>query len=124
VISTIIDESLEAIVEVQLLDAAGASHFVEPLIDTGYNGYLSLPTRTVLDLGFPHLLRFRAELADGSQQVVHSYEGRVSWLEVERTIEIDALDAQPLLGMALLNNCLVGMEVWTGGRVTIAPRAS
>lgn len=33
------------------------------------------------------------------------------------------LDAEPLLGAAMMNECRLTVDFWEGGRVTIEPRA-
>jgi hypothetical protein len=58
-------------------------------------------------------------LADGSETVFDVYEGTAMWDRRVRRIAVDAADADPLVGMALLAGYELMMQVRSGGKVTI-----
>jgi clan AA aspartic protease len=59
--------------------ASGQPHEVEMVIDTGFNGFLTLPPALIAALGLRWLCRQQAELADGSVQAFDVYVAPVDW---------------------------------------------
>ena len=74
---------------VRLLRCGPSGHQprVRLLIDTGYNGWLSLPPALVTQLGLAWQDRGRAELADGRETVFDVYEATVVWDRRRRLVE-------------------------------------
>ena len=102
--------------------AAGAHpHTVEVVIDTGFNGFLTLPPALITALGLQWLCRQQGQLADGSVLAFDVYVATVDWEGQPWAVEVEAADAQPLLGMALLQGSELRMLVLSGGPVTISP---
>ena len=48
-----VNANLEAVVAIPLQGPAGQTQEVDAVIDTGFNGYLTLPPTMVADLGCP-----------------------------------------------------------------------
>jgi clan AA aspartic protease len=94
---------------------------VETVVDTGFNGYLTLPPALIGVLGLPWLCRQQGQLADGSLLPFDVYVATVDWHGQPRAVEVEAADAQPLLGMALLQGSELRIQVMPGGAVTITP---
>jgi clan AA aspartic protease len=92
---------------------------LEAIIDTGYTGALTLPQHVIEALGLPFRGYGRALLADGSERLFASYEAIVEWDGQLRRMMVDAAEADPLLGMTLLQGDELTMQVITGGSVTI-----
>lgn len=99
--------------------AGGEEREVEAVIDTGFNGFLTLPPEQVAALALPRLGSGRAILANGSEAVFDIHEVTVRWDGQLITVEADACGACPLVGMALLEGYKLRIEVVDGGRVTI-----
>ena len=59
--------SLEAVVTIALQGPAGQVEEVNAVIDTGFNGYLTLPTMIVADMELPVVGEGEAVLADGQR---------------------------------------------------------
>lgn len=97
----------------------GQAHEVETVIDTGFNGFLTLPPAIIAALGLPWLCRQQGELADGSIQTFDVYVATVDWHGQSRSVEVEAADSQPLLGTALLQGPELRVQVKPGGTVTI-----
>jgi|SRR5215831_1505566 len=109
----------EARIKITVDSPAGYEFMTEAIIDTGFNGFLTLRPEQISRLGLPRIGRGRALLANGSQAVFHIYEVRVQWNEQFLTVEVDAADSEPLVGMALLEGNDLDIEVRDGGRVMI-----
>ena len=115
----VVSAHLEALVHLTVRGPGGQEQEIETVIDTGFNGALSLPPAHIDDLGLPWRRRGRALLADGSESVFDIYEATIIWDGAPRRIAVDAADTDPLLGMALLYNYELTVQVVAGGRVMI-----
>ncbi len=114
-----VNTALEAIIPLLLQDVNGLTHQIEAVIDTGFSGFLTLPPARIAALGLPWLCRQQGVLADGSVQVFDVYSATVIWDGRPRTVEVESIDATPLIGMALLHRHDLTMRVESGGVVTI-----
>lgn len=112
-------KSDEGRIRLKVKGLRGREQEVEAVIDTGYTASLTLPPAIVAALG----LRWQSvdcfTLADGSECIFDVYEAKVVWDGKSRTILVDAADADPLVGMALLSGYELKMQVRPHGKVTI-----
>ena len=92
---------------------------VTAVVDTGFDGWLSLPPALIVRLGLPWRRRGRALLADGSETVFDIYDATVDWDRHRLRIPVDETDTVPLVGMALLDGYELNVQVRAGGKVTI-----
>ena len=122
-ITGVVSADREATIRLSIRTPDGEELEVELVIDTGFNGWISLPSTLVSELGLPWRRRGRGELADGSETIFDIYEATIVWDGQLRRVWVDEIDAAPLLGMALLDAHELMIQVWTGGSVTIATRA-
>jgi clan AA aspartic protease len=88
-------------------------------VDTGFNGWLSLPPDLIAQLNLRWKRRGRAVLGDGSECVFDVYEAVVIWDGDLLTIPVDEADSEPLVGMSLMEDYQLLVEVFEGGRVEI-----
>lgn len=109
----------EGIIQVSLRGPTGRMLHVEAVVDTGFDGYLCLPPTIVAQLRLPWDRTGEAILADGSESEVEIYNGTVLWDGRILSVPVDEVDAEPLVGMALLEGYELKMEIRTGGKVTI-----
>ena len=109
----------EAIISFTLRGPAGQTRDIEAVIDTGYNGFLTLPTATVEDLQLPFLGPSRATLANGAVEAFNVHDATILWDGQLRDIEADATGSVPLVGMLLLDGHDLNIHVREGGRVVI-----
>ncbi len=72
------------------------------VIDTGFTGFLSLPTSLIKELDLSWCYRDRATLGDGSEVLFDIYDAMVILGGQYREIEINAAETEPLLGMSML----------------------
>jgi clan AA aspartic protease len=92
---------------------------VAAVVDTGFDGYISLSRAVISELGFRFHRRGRAVLADGSEIIFDVYEATVIWDGEPRRVEVDEADTDPLVGMGMLEGYELTVEVVTGGAVAI-----
>ena len=69
----------EAFLELEVHGNEKHLHRGEVLIDTGFNGYLTLPARLVPDLNLTFTGHRRGTLADGSVTRLNVYLARIDW---------------------------------------------
>ena len=110
----------EARVRLVVQGGEGRAAEVDAVFDTGFTEHLSLPQGTIDMLGLPFVRREDTVLSDGSIIECAIYRGVVIWDGRERTVEVQASEGDPLLGMSLLLDHLVTLPVVDGGLVTIA----
>ena len=92
---------------------------VDAVIDTGFTGFLSLPSAIVTELDLPWSYRERATLGDGSETLFDIYEASAIWDGQYRDIEINVAETEPLLGMRMLRGYRLQIDAIAGGLVTI-----
>ena len=115
-----VNQALEATIPMAVQGVSGQPLTIEPLIDTGFNGFLTLPPDLVASLGLPWKVRQEGLLADGSTRTFDVYAAIVIWQGKPRIIEVEAAGLGPLLGTALLSGHAVSLQIIPGGTVTIA----
>jgi clan AA aspartic protease len=92
---------------------------VDTVIDTGFNGFLSLPSAIITTLDLPWSASDLVTLGDGSQTLFDIYTATVIWDGQYREIDIAASETEPLLGMALLYGYRLQVDNVEGGIVKI-----
>jgi clan AA aspartic protease len=120
-ITGVVTADREAIISLLVRGPAGQRQRIEAVIDTGFDGWLSLPPALISSLGLPWRRRGLALLADGSDTVFDIYEGAVVWNRRLRRIPVDEAEVAPLVGMSLLNGHELNVQVRARGKVTINP---
>ena len=118
-ITGVVTPFYEATIRLIVRGPTGQEHAIEAVIDTGFDGTLSLPLADITALGLPWRRRGRALLADGTESVFDIYEATVVWDGRPRRVAVDAADIEPLVGMRLLNGYELTMQVVVGGQVRI-----
>ncbi len=115
-----VNADLEPLLRLTVQDAGGQPHDVEAVIDTGFNGFLTLPPPLIAALGLPWIYPQPGQLADGSVLAFDVYMATVDWHGQTRSVEVEAVEAKPLLGMALMEDSELRIQVVPNGSVTIA----
>lgn len=110
---------IEAVVNLVVLGPKRQQLAVEGVIDTGFSGDVTLPASVISSLGLTWLGRESGILADGSADLFDVYSAVVLWDRKLRSVEVQAADTQPLVGMNLLRGHSLYMEVTDGGRLEI-----
>lgn len=91
---------------------------IEFAVDTGFNGFLSLPASAVAALGLPFRYDLRARLADDSETILPVHDAVILWHGVELPVLVLATGRRPLLGTALLDGAEFFARFEENGSVT------
>ena len=111
----------EAVIELEIVSSDQKIERVEAVIDTGFNGYLTLPSDLVNRLKLQLAGNRRATLGDGNTVVLDVYLAKVIWHGREREVLVLQAEGGPLVGMSLLYRNRVILTIVNGGDVTIDP---
>ena len=123
-IEGVVNAAYEAIVPLAVRGPAGRLRDIEAVIDTGYNGFLTLPPMVVSELGWPFVTSGQAILADGGEATFDIHSVTVFLDGQPRDVDVYVSDTAPLIGMRLLDGHGVCVDVESGGRVVIEPRTT
>ena len=115
----IVNSRTEAIIRLSVRATDGREQEIEAILDTGFNGSLTLPPELIATLGLEWRTRGMVMLANGAEDSCDIYAGAVMWDGSLRNILIEAADTDPLVGTALLYGHDVHVQVIQGGRVVI-----
>lgn len=118
-ITGIVTDECEAVIRLRVRGPSGREREIEAVIDTGFNGWISLPVALISALDLPWRRRGLALLADGSESVFDMYDATLIWDGRPRRVAVDAANTAPLVGMALLDGCEMNLQIRAGGAVTI-----
>lgn len=114
-----VNENREAIVQLAVLGDNQQSQGIRAIIDTGYTGFLTLPSTVITTLGLPWYMQQEGILGDGSLRMFNVYEAAVIWDGQVRSVEINESETDPLVGMGLLEGYELKVQGVAGGLVTI-----
>jgi clan AA aspartic protease len=114
-----VNSNIEAIIPLEVVGQISRQQ-VDAVIDTGFTGFLILPPSLVANLNLAWIGREPGVLADGNVNYFEVYRGTVSWDGQQRSIELQAANTQPLVGMALLEHHALHVEVVAGGSVIVS----
>jgi clan AA aspartic protease len=109
----------EAVVQLAVFGENQQRQGIKAIIDTGYTGFLTLPSTIITTLGLTWYMQQEGILGDGSLCVFNVYEASVIWDGQIRTIETNESEADPLVGMGLLEGYELKIQAVAGGLVTI-----
>jgi predicted aspartyl protease len=98
-IAGFVNVELEPIVSLSIRRADGKIFTQDAIVDTGFNGWLSLPSDLIAELNLKWKRRGRAILGDGSECIFNVYEAVVFWDDTLLTIPVDEADSESLVGM-------------------------
>ena len=119
-ITGMVNADIEAVILLVVVGPDRQQRTVDGVIDTGFSGDLTLPTAVIASLDLTWLGREPGILADGSTDLFDVYSAVVLWDGQPRSIEVEAANTQPLVGMNLLHRHSLLMEVVNGGPVQIS----
>lgn len=92
----------------------------ECVVDTGFEGDLTLPRSLVAKLErlSPYETRSFA-LADGSLRELLICYIELQWDDEPRSVEVLVTDGHPLLGMVLMDGLYIGIDNHSGGEAVV-----
>ena len=114
-----VDGRRQAWVPVEPIKSDGGVQSVNAVIDTGFNGYLTLPLEVIESLGFLRDDLISVRLAGGVTARRRTWNGQVLWHGRIRSIQVIESPGVPLLGMFLLADSEITIRVRVGGAVVI-----
>ena len=122
-IEGVVNAAYEPVVTLVVRGPSGQTSQIEAVIDTGFTGYLTVPTSLAMELELDFRGTGWAILADRSETTFDVYDAAVLWDGQPRYVEADAADATPLVGMRMMARHNLNMDVEDGGRVVIEAKA-
>ncbi|CAN1212291.1 Clan AA aspartic protease [Tumidithrix helvetica PCC 7403] len=118
-IAGIVSADFEPIISLSICSSDGKVYTQDAIVDTGFNGWLSLPPDLISQLDLSWKRRGRAILGDGSECVFNVYEAILVWDGDYLTVPIDEADSEPLVGMSLMEGYQLIIQVFEGGNVEL-----
>lgn len=116
----VVNADFEPIVPLSIRRSDGKVFTQNAIVDTGFNGWLSLPSDLIAELNLQWKRRGRAILGDGSECVFNIYEAVLVWDGNLLRIPVDEADSEPLVGMSLMEGYQLMVQVFEGGRVELS----
>jgi clan AA aspartic protease len=92
---------------------------VEFVVDTGFEGFLTLPPDVIAELGLNYVARIDANLADNSTIAANACFINILWNSIERDIVVLELGSRPLIGTALLEDYHLSIDFCDGDMVLV-----
>jgi clan AA aspartic protease len=114
-----VERAREALIDLSLHEPGGGTLFIMAAIDTGFDGYLTLPPDLIQALAAPLIGIGRAILADGRPTLLPVHEVTLDWDGRPLTIEANAAVTTPLVGMLLMRGYELRIQVSDPGRVQL-----
>ena len=115
----VVNSGLEIRVQLPILDGNGVEQMIDAVLDTGFNGAVTLPAALIASLRLPWLTRGQVRFGNGSVEWIEYYKGTIVWDGVHRRVRVQAIDGSPLIGMSLLAGYDLRARVVLGGDVQI-----
>ena len=113
-----VNQNCEAILPVVVKNDT-KTQLVDAVIDTGFSGFLTLPSGVIAALDLTWKGRDVATLGDGTSCIFEVYIAAVIWDGQYRTLDINESETVPLVGMRLLRGYDLHIQTIEGGSVTI-----
>jgi clan AA aspartic protease len=109
----------EAILPIIIGGQTGGWQSTDAAIDTGFNGFLTLPSEIINNLKLPWNASDIVTLGDGSETLFDLYAATIIWDGQYREIDVAESETEPLIGMALLYGYKLQIETIKGGLVRV-----
>lgn len=111
----------EAVIPLTLCGNSEQRVQVHAVVDSGFNGYLTLAPASIREFGFPFHGFGTATLGDGHDVPMRKFVGSAVWFGLDRRIIVLEADGSPVVAMAMLKGCRLTVDVVEGGDVTVTP---
>ena len=116
----VVNNHLEAWVDLAVVGDDLPTENFSAVIDTGFSDFLTLPIAVLEKFRAVPVTHVIVTLADGSEIISQLFELTVIWDGVPTTIDVHAAEVEPLVGMAMLADHDLHIRVVHDGEVTIA----
>lgn len=118
-IQGVVNPRCEATLPLVVGNKNGQRQVVDTVIDTGFNGFLTLPSAVITALDLPWNASDIVTLGDGSETLFDLYAATIIWDGQYLEIDIAESETEPLIGMALLYGYRLQIDAIKGGIVKI-----
>jgi clan AA aspartic protease len=115
----VVSRNREATISLVVVNENRQTKLITAVIDTGYTGFLSLPSEIITELNLSWTGIDRGTLGDGSEVTFEVYAAKVIWDGEYRDIPINEAETDPLVGISLLYGYDLHIQTVEGGNVTI-----
>ncbi len=114
-----VNTNREAVITLTVLGTNQQRQEIKAVVDTGYTGFLTLPSSVIATLELTWYMQQECIIGDGSTSMFTLYEASAIWDGQVRTIEINESETSPLVGMSLIEGYELNIQALAGGLVTI-----
>ena len=114
-----VDALRQARVQVEVERIDGQFEPIEAIVDTGFNGHLSLPPEVIGRMNVDPDKPTDVDLAAGEQATLNVWLGNILWHDSIRPVLIFESSGPPLLGMELMEDSQLTVQPRINGPVLI-----
>jgi clan AA aspartic protease len=114
-----VDAQLQVVVPLIVRGTQGQELHLQGIVDTGYNGALTLPSHVITYLGLPDRGVISVQLADGSEIYTYTHECEIVWEGKVVRVVLESSPQEPLVGTSLLAGHELLAQFCAGGAVTL-----
>ena len=114
-----VDALRQARLQVEVERTDGSFEPIEAIVDTGFDGHLTLPPEVIAGLNMEPDRPTDVDLAAGLRERVNTWRGYVLWHDRLRSIRVLEASGTPLLGMELMEDSQLTMQARINGHVLI-----
>lgn len=118
-ISGTVNHRREAVIRISIQNQAGQFIEFDGVIDTGFDGSLTLPKAVIDSLGLPWHGKSSTLLADGEIDEFDVFAGKTNWDGAIRNVLIEAAETDPLVGMAMMQGFELQVRIKPGGSLIL-----
>ncbi len=115
----VVNRHCEATLPLVVGNANGQRQVIDAVIDTGFNGFLTLPSSIITALDLPWNASDIVTLGDGSETLFDLYSITIIWDGQFREIDVAESETDPLIGMSLLYSYGLRIDAVEGGIVRV-----
>ena len=108
------NEQYEAMITMTVNCPEGATEEAEAVVDTGFNWFLCLPETVIQRLHLPYLNSTTAFMADDRSRILRIHQAQIDWDGKARTVEAHATGATALIGMQLMTDHRLEIDIRIG----------
>ncbi len=116
-----VENRLNLFLNVVVFGSDGERHWVRPLLDTGFDGGLTLPGALIDALGLEYLQETPSRLANGRIEPIATYRVSLLWRHGIEQTEVYRTEGTPLLGLDLLRDLRIEFDTVHGGEILAKP---
>ena len=115
----IVNGRCEATLPLIVGNTNGQRQVIDAVIDTGFNGFLTLPSSIITALDLSWNASDIVTLGDGSETLFDLYSVTIIWDGQFREIDVAESETDPLIGMSLLYKYGLRIDAIEGGLVRV-----